>query len=132
MPYGVVSLRFVTACIPASCCCPHSQTTLPQRSSIPPEASPKAICSLPNSLSGFGCLHLDGVPALGVVVIDALYKCDNQENITLILRPLVSDKDVSSLGIRIFVRSGPEIPIRSGFRDIDQILHQDLRLEQAA
>jgi hypothetical protein len=67
-----------------------------------------------------------------VVVVDALDKCDNQENITLILRLLVSDKDVTSLGIRIFVRSRPEFPIRSGFRDRDQILHQDLRLEQAA
>jgi hypothetical protein len=66
-----------------------------------------------------------------VVVVDALDECDNQEDITLILRLLASPKDVTSFGMCIFVASRPETPVRLGFRDMDRILYQDLRLELA-
>jgi hypothetical protein len=62
-------------------------------------------------------------------VIDALDECGSQEDIQLILRLLANTKDMSSLRLRIFLTSRPEIPIRLGFRGMDSIMHQDLVLQ---
>jgi type II secretory pathway predicted ATPase ExeA len=64
-----------------------------------------------------------------IFVIDALDECDSQEDVQLILRLLANTKDITSLKLRIFLTSRPEIPIRLGFRDMDSIIHQDLVLQ---
>ena len=63
------------------------------------------------------------------IVIDALDECGSQGDIQLILRLLANTKDITSLKLRIFLTSRPEIPIRLGFRDMDSIMHQDLVLQ---
>jgi hypothetical protein len=64
-----------------------------------------------------------------IFVIDALDECGSQEDVRLILRLLANTKDITSLKLRIFLTSRPEIPIRLGFRDMDSIMHQDLVLQ---
>ena len=64
-----------------------------------------------------------------IFVIDALDECGSQGDIQLILRLLANTKDITSLKLRIFLTSRPEIPIRLGFRDMDSIMHQDLVLQ---
>lgn len=61
-----------------------------------------------------------------VIVIDALDECELEDDIKLIIRLFNHDK---SLGLRIFLTSRPELPIRLGFSAIqgefqDVILHE--------
>ncbi|KAK2731054.1 hypothetical protein FQN57_003638, partial [Myotisia sp. PD_48] len=61
-----------------------------------------------------------------VIVIDALDECD-QNDIELVLQLLFKLKDVQSLHLRIFLTSGPGLPIRFGFKQND---YQDLVLHE--
>ncbi|KAL7915769.1 Pfs, NACHT and WD domain protein [Trichoderma velutinum] len=61
-----------------------------------------------------------------VIVIDALDECELEDDVKLIIRLFNHDK---SLGLRIFLTSRPELPIRLGFSVIhgqfqDVILHE--------
>lgn len=62
------------------------------------------------------------------IVIDALDECDEVNDLRLLLRLLATTKNILSLGIRVFVTSRPEVPIRLGFQEMPSILHQDLIL----
>jgi hypothetical protein len=62
------------------------------------------------------------------LVIDALDECEEQQDVRLLLSLLAKTDQISSLGIRIFVTSRPEIPIRLGFRDMPSILYENLVL----
>jgi hypothetical protein len=63
-----------------------------------------------------------------VFVVDALDECDREEDIKLILQLFVEVKDLNTVRLRIFVTSRPETAIRFGFRDMPEIIHQDLLL----
>ncbi|KAK0764406.1 hypothetical protein N5P37_003807, partial [Trichoderma harzianum] len=61
-----------------------------------------------------------------VIVIDALDECELEDDVKLIIRLFNHDK---SLGLRVFLTSRPELPIRLGFSAIqgefqDVILHE--------
>ncbi|KAL6836721.1 Pfs, NACHT and WD domain protein [Trichoderma sp. SZMC 28015] len=61
-----------------------------------------------------------------VIVIDALDECELEDDVELIIRLFNHDK---SLGLRVFLTSRPELPIRLGFSAIqgefqDVILHE--------
>jgi hypothetical protein len=70
-------------------------------------------------------------PASVVLVIDALDECDENGNIQTILRFLSQLGERTSLRMRIFVTSRPELPVELGFTDISGELHHDVRLEEA-
>jgi len=64
-----------------------------------------------------------------VVVVDALDECDNDDDIKLIIYLFSQAHGLSSIHLRDFITSRPELPIRLGFRDIsgryrDVALHQ--------
>lgn len=64
-----------------------------------------------------------------VVVVDALDECDNLEHVKLIIRLLSQAKEFTSVRLRFFVTSRPDLPIRLGFNDISGkyehlVLHQ--------
>ena len=63
------------------------------------------------------------------LVIDALDECENQEDIKLILQLFVETKNSAAVNFGVFVTSRPETPIKLGFRDIPDIMHQDLILQ---
>lgn len=66
-----------------------------------------------------------------VLVIDALDKCDNNQNIRVILLLLSKVEAITSLRLRIFVTSRPELPVELGFKSMTEDLHHDVRLEEA-
>lgn len=64
-----------------------------------------------------------------VIVIDALDECDNDNDIRAILQLLPRVQESTSIQLRVFVTSRPELPIRLGFRAIGTD-HQDLILHE--
>jgi hypothetical protein len=63
-----------------------------------------------------------------VLVIDALDECERVDDIRVIIHLLTQAKTLSSVWLRVFVTSRPELPIRLGFNDIkgnyqDLVLH---------
>ncbi|KAL2817161.1 hypothetical protein BJX63DRAFT_419722 [Aspergillus granulosus] len=66
-----------------------------------------------------------------VIVLDALDECDNNDDIRAILRLLPRVQESTSLRLRVFVTSRPELPIRLGFRDVGTD-HQDLILHEVS
>ncbi|KAF8541983.1 hypothetical protein BDD12DRAFT_877394 [Trichophaea hybrida] len=64
-----------------------------------------------------------------ILVIDALDECMGEEDIKLIVKLLSKAKSLSTVRLRIFITSRPEIPIRHGFNAIsDEAAHQDFVL----
>jgi len=77
-------------------------------------------------------LDRDSFPDAGVVlVIDALDECDNGESIKTVLLLLSKVEAITSVRLRIFVTSRPELPVELGFTDMSDHLHHDIRLEEA-
>ncbi|EJT69636.1 hypothetical protein GGTG_12520 [Gaeumannomyces tritici R3-111a-1] len=66
---------------------------------------------------------------LVAVVVDALDECDREEDATALIRLLSRAKEATSVRLRFFVTSRPELPIRLGFGDIDGS-YQDLALHE--
>jgi hypothetical protein len=71
-------------------------------------------------------------PSAGVVlVIDALDECDSGESIKTMLLLLSRVEAITSVRLRLFVTSRPELPVELGFRKMSGDLHHDVRLEEA-
>ncbi|KAH8726251.1 putative WD-repeat protein [Phaeosphaeriaceae sp. PMI808] len=69
-------------------------------------------------------------PALYILVIDALDECDDDDNVGLIVRLLAKARSLAMVRLRVFLTSRPELPIRSSFRQIPDIEHQDFVLHK--
>ncbi|EJT69617.1 hypothetical protein, variant 1 [Gaeumannomyces tritici R3-111a-1] len=69
------------------------------------------------------------IPGPLAIVVDALDECDREEDATALVRLLSKAKEATSIRIRFFVTSRPELPIRLGFKDIDGS-YQDLALHE--
>lgn len=63
------------------------------------------------------------------LVIDSLDECANEQDAKTILWLFAEAKDLTTVDFKIFVTSRPETPIRLGFRDMPEIMHQDLALQ---
>ncbi|KAI4117552.1 MAG: hypothetical protein LQ338_007532 [Usnochroma carphineum] len=63
------------------------------------------------------------------IVMDALDECDEQRDLRMLLRLLARTEDIPKLGLKIFVTSRPELPIRHGFEEIPSIFHRSLALQ---
>lgn len=64
-----------------------------------------------------------------VIVIDALDECDREEDVEIILELLPKIEKATDLGIRFFLTSRPESPIRFGFDQIDRSNYQNTILQ---
>lgn len=64
-------------------------------------------------------------------MIDALNECDNSENVKTMLLLLSRVEETTSVRLRVFVTSRPELPIELEFTDMSGHLHHDVRLEEA-
>lgn len=53
-----------------------------------------------------------------VIVIDALDECDREEDVRIIIRLLSQVQRITSVQLKFFLTSRPELPIRLGFADI--------------
>ena len=67
-------------------------------------------------------------PSSCVLVIDALDECDGDNNIWAILHLLAEVRSLTTIRLRVFMTSRPEIPIRHGFYHIPDAEHQDFVL----
>ncbi|KAI9834042.1 MAG: hypothetical protein M1819_003327 [Sarea resinae] len=65
-----------------------------------------------------------------VIVVDALDECDREEDVRTILLLLSQLRDVTSVCLRVFMTSRPELPIRLGFKNIKGDTFQDLVLHE--
>ncbi|TVY65587.1 Vegetative incompatibility protein HET-E-1, partial [Lachnellula suecica] len=63
-----------------------------------------------------------------IIVIDALDEYMDDNNIRIILRLLAEARSLTTVQLRIFLTSRPEIPVRYGIRAIPQAEHQDFVL----
>jgi NACHT domain len=63
-----------------------------------------------------------------LLVIDALDECEDERDVTFILKLLASASTITAIQLRVLVTSRPETPIRLGFREMAGILHRDLVL----
>jgi hypothetical protein len=66
--------------------------------------------------------------SLYVVVVDALDKCDGNNNIQIILNLLAEVRSLEKVQLRVFLTSRPEVPIQNGFIQIPGTKHQDFVL----
>ncbi|KFY93584.1 hypothetical protein V498_04339, partial [Pseudogymnoascus sp. VKM F-4517 (FW-2822)] len=53
-----------------------------------------------------------------VIVVDALDECDQEEDLSVIIRLLPQVQHIASIRLKFFLTSRPELPIRLGFKDI--------------
>ncbi|OGM44087.1 NACHT and WD40 domain protein [Aspergillus bombycis] len=65
-----------------------------------------------------------------VIVIDALDECQSENDIELLLRLLPMVPPSSSVSIRVFLTSRPELPIRQGFDNVSTTAHRDFSIHQ--
>ena len=63
-------------------------------------------------------------PSSYLLIIDALDECDNADHIRTILQLLAEARSLTTVRLRIFLTSRPEIPIRHEIRAIPQAEHQ--------
>lgn len=63
-----------------------------------------------------------------MLVVDALDECEDEQDIKSILQLFAETKDLTTVDFKVFVTSRPETPIRTGFRDMPEIIHQDMAL----
>ncbi|KAL5089055.1 hypothetical protein Trisim1_005912 [Trichoderma cf. simile WF8] len=69
-------------------------------------------------------------PSFLVVVIDALDECDDNQDVQVILNLFPQLHACTSMHFRVFITSRPELPIRLGFKDMEENKYQDLILHQ--
>ena len=63
-----------------------------------------------------------------ILVVDALDKCDDDNNIRIIVRLLAEARSLETARLRVFLTSRPDIPIRYGFCQIPNAEHHDFAL----
>jgi hypothetical protein len=67
-------------------------------------------------------------PSSYLLIIDALDECDNEGHIRTILQLLAEARSLTTLRLRVFLTSRPEVPIRHGICAIPQAEYQDFVL----
>jgi hypothetical protein len=65
-----------------------------------------------------------------ILVIDALDECEDDKDVRIILQLLAEARSLTTVRLRVFLTSRPEIPIRNSMHDIPQAEHQDLILHK--
>jgi hypothetical protein len=61
-------------------------------------------------------------------VVDALDKCDNNEDIRIIVHLLAEAQSIKKTHIRVFLISRPKVPVRNGFIKVPDGEHRDFIL----
>ena len=64
-----------------------------------------------------------------ILIVDALDECEDDEDVRIILQLLAEARSLTTVRLRVFLTSRPEIPIRNGIHCIPQAEHQDFILQ---
>jgi hypothetical protein len=67
-------------------------------------------------------------PSFYLLIVDALDECDNEGHIQSILQLLAEARSLTTVRLRVFLTSRPEVPIRHMMHRIPQAEHQDFVL----
>jgi hypothetical protein len=67
-------------------------------------------------------------PVSYLLVVDALDECDNEGHIRTILQLLAETRSLTTVPLRVFLTSRPEIPVRHGIRAFTHAEHKDFVL----
>ena len=67
-----------------------------------------------------------------ILVIDALDECEREGDVRTILSLLASTQQLGSVGLRVFLTSRPELPIRVGFAQMSAEAHRDVALHEVS
>ena len=73
-------------------------------------------------------LHGNSYQSSYILVVDAFDECDDDSNMRTVLQLLAEARSLTTVRLRIFITSRPEIPIRHGFYQIREAEHQDFVL----
>ncbi|PQE16302.1 hypothetical protein CJF32_00006175 [Rutstroemia sp. NJR-2017a WRK4] len=65
-----------------------------------------------------------------VLVVDALDECDDDKNIRIIVQLLAEARSLETARLRVLLTSRPEVPIRHGFVQMADTVHQDFVLHR--
>ncbi|KAF7505377.1 hypothetical protein GJ744_000998 [Endocarpon pusillum] len=63
-----------------------------------------------------------------VLIVDALDECDDDKNFRIIVSLFAEARSLKTVGLRLFLTSRPEIPIRNGFYELPEAEHEELVL----
>ena len=69
------------------------------------------------------------VSNLVIVVVDALDECEREGDIKHILHLLAQTQHLTTVRMRIFLTSRPDLPVRLGFRKLSADAYQDVVLQ---
>ncbi|KAF3931223.1 hypothetical protein ABW19_dt0209418 [Dactylella cylindrospora] len=65
-----------------------------------------------------------------IIVVDALDECEQQDDIRAIVQLLSQLKTITTVDIRVFLTSRPDLPVRLGFKNLEESVYQDLVLHK--
>ena len=64
------------------------------------------------------------------IVVDALDECESEDDVQAILALITEVQDLENIHVTIFLTSRPEIPVRTGFRNMPRTTYRDLILDE--
>ncbi|KAL9027314.1 MAG: hypothetical protein Q9196_004145, partial [Gyalolechia fulgens] len=70
-------------------------------------------------------------PSIFIVVVDALDECEKERDVKAIIDVWSRLARVTTVHLKLFLTSRPELPIRLGFKNISTAVHQDMVLQDA-
>jgi hypothetical protein len=74
--------------------------------------------------------HGRQAPMTLIFVVDALDECESVDDVRVILQLFATSKKFDTFQLRLFVTSGPELPINTQFKLMDGSIHQDVVLHE--
>ena len=66
-----------------------------------------------------------------IVVVDALDECEKERDVKAIINLWPRLAHLTTIRLKLFLTSRPELPIQLGFRNISAAVHQDMILQDA-
>ncbi len=66
-----------------------------------------------------------------IVIVDALDECEKERDVKAIIDLLSRLTHLTTIRLKLFLTSRPELPIQLGFRNISTAVHQDMVLQDA-
>ncbi|TGO13768.1 hypothetical protein BPAE_0711g00010, partial [Botrytis paeoniae] len=109
---------------------PQLVQSLKKAIDLDPNISDKSLAKQFEQLIFKPLTELNSSPQTLVLVIDALDECERKEDVETILRLLTLVRNIASICLRIFVTSRPDLPIRLGFQEMSDAVHQDCILHE--
>ena len=112
--FGTIAAQLVQKLPPLA---PHVQRAIEVDPAITSKSLKQQFDTL--VLEPLNKLYLDSQkPSTIVIVVDALDECDGEADVRTMIRLLSQVKCFSSIQLKFFLTSRPELPIRLGFQDI--------------